>query len=161
MAIDYLKPVARYLRDLLNYDEGLIAFGRDNYEPKDIQEGSILIDYLTAVPFNRQQDYDGVTEIMTYRTKINAEITLDFYGDTGFFNANKFISLSKSERSRQLQQQYQVTIFAPLSTNNLRKLVGTNQRERIEVTFNAWILSVQTEPVLRIDTVQLDEPLVN
>lgn len=158
---DPLIQLARYTRDLLGVDESIIKLGRDNFDNTDFSQPLIVVDTLTTAPQYSNFNYDNVAEQRTHTVNILGDFTLNFYGSDALTQSSIWVTMNTSEAGRQLQQLYEIQIYRGTSVNNLRWLAGAQYNNRFEVSVRMRYNIEHTSSVLRIDTAQLDDFLIN
>lgn len=153
--------VADFTKALMNDEELIIILGRENFENVDFTQDIILIDSLTpARNISSTDSYNGADEIQTFTTYFNQLFTLDFYGDSAYTNANKFIALLRSERANWYLKDYKLSMLNVNSLIDLKDLLGTDytNRYQVEVSVNYFVdVDIET---LRIDSVEWSIPLI-
>lgn len=81
MTQPHLKAVARFVRDLLDYDEQLIKFDRRNVQASDFSTSYIVVNgSLPQSILARGQRFNGDTEVMTYSASVSHSIVPSFTG---------------------------------------------------------------------------------
>lgn len=81
MTQPHLKAVARFVRDLLDYDEQLIKFDRRNVQASDFSTSYIVVNgSLPQSVLARGQRFNGDAEIMTYSASVSHAIVPSFTG---------------------------------------------------------------------------------
>lgn len=155
--------LAKYTRDLLQQPEQtVVILGRRNVPRGDASDLQIVIDQLApATPITDTQSYDGEAEIMTVTQLWRSVMTVDFYGDEGYDQAIKFITLNRHQTGLELKQALGIDLHNVGQLQDLKLLQGEQYSERyqIEVTM---IYNISNDiSTLRIDTAQFDELLTN
>lgn len=152
-----LIAVGKYTRDLLSHPEGLIKFGRENFDVVQFDEDFILIDTLdTITPVSFSEKFDATNENMKYQSYTKRSITMDFYGLNAQSLATRFRMLNRSQLSRDLQKQYGVSIFGATRLVDVKQLTGKQYTNRVQVEFLVHYNEVVNVDTLRIDTEQLE-----
>lgn len=155
MTQPHLKAVARFVRDLLNYDEQLIKFDRRNVQASDFSTSYIVVNgSLPQSVLARGQRFDGATEVMTYTAAVSHSIVLEFYGDSAYTNAQAFLMLSKSQRADELRRSNALTIMAVSGITDVGQLLGQSHGNRVHLSFNIQYSPAHDVQTLRIDTPQ-------
>ncbi len=154
--MDILIAVAKFVRDLLNYDEQLIRFGRENFELTGMEESYIGLDMVSpAVRLGGGQRYDGTQEVMTYSEQWIAPVTLSFYGADAQANMNTFRLLLSSQKALELQGELSIAIFKVTSAIDIKLLTGQQYNNRIDISFNVGYFARADVDTLRIDTAEM------
>jgi hypothetical protein len=149
----YLIKVALFVRDLLQVDEQMIKFGRDNWYQESTTPDVIVIDELSALPIGRTEDYDGDAEIMTHSERTRRTVTINFYGDTAYQHVQSLKLLQPSQASYELQRNLGIAIRLHSNVADLRQTIGTEFSNRYEMT-----LTVQETEAATVATLRIDEP---
>jgi hypothetical protein len=157
-----LIAVAKFVRDLLTYNEQLIKIGRDDDEMLDFNQAYIVVD----VAGQRQQavassNYNGSTEVMRYIVTEAMPVTVDFFGAQAYTNANTFRLLMQSERRLDLQAQHGITVYNVSRFTDLKLLTGGQYRNRYQLEFAVRYNSAVNIPTLRIDSVEIQTVLTD
>lgn len=155
MTQPHLKAVARFVRDLLGYDEQLIKFDRRNAQVSDFSTSYIVVN--GAMPQSvlaRGQRFNGDAEVMTYSASVSHAIILEFYGDEAYSNAENFLMLSESQRANELRRAQGLTIMAVSNITDVGQLLGQTHGNRVHLTFNVQYAPAHDVQTLRIDTPQ-------
>lgn len=154
MTPDYLKAVARFVRDLLNYDENLISFDHTEEIMADKVTSYIVVNSSNvADKLSSGRAYDGDAEIMTYSNSYQQPIILEFYGENAYTNASDFSLLSDSEKARKLKRQHGISISRVSTSTDVKKLLGYQFGNRVDIEFNINYAPTIDVETLRIDTV--------
>lgn len=157
-----LIATGRIIRDLMNYDENLIEFGRQNFEREQLEKNYIVIDGLgNEVPLTRSQGYDGTLEQMNYSSRNSKPLTVDFFGFGAYGNAAKLMQLIKSQKSYDLQLLNGVTLYGARSLIDLKALTGQVYGNRYQLELTAHYSPYQIADILRIDTAEFGQILVD
>lgn len=147
-----LKNVARYVRDLLNYDEQLIKIGRVNAEQEASDENYIAIDSITqASKFSSGSKFNGQSEETNLYARQRRNVTISFYGKDAYENVDNFTMLQLSQKSNDLQFQYETTIFPATNIIDVKQLLGATYANRLDVSVNIAYNKQKTINTLRID----------
>ena len=157
MPSDTLKKVGSVVRDLLDYDEQLIKFGRQNFEQADFETDYIVIDDLgRATQTASLESYDGDAEVLSLGGIWRGPVTLDFYGSGTYNRAIQFSLLLRSQAAKELKQTYGVSIYHPTGPTDLKQLTGLQYGERLQIEMQVEISLESSVDTLRIDTAQLE-----
>lgn len=155
MTQPHLKSVARFVRDLLDYDEQLIKFDRRNVQASDFSTGYIVVNgSMPQSVLARGQRFNGDAEVMTYSASVSHAITLEFYGDEAYGNAERFLMLSESQYANELRRTHLLTIMAVSNIIDVGQLLGQSHGNRVHLSFNVQYAPARDEQTLRIDTPQ-------
>lgn len=153
MSDEVIVNVARFVRDLLSYDENLIEFDRENIKQELITDSYIVINSDSPVTtLTTGTDYDGDDEEMTYSASLQRPITLEFYGSDAYANKDKFRLLSKSQTAKELSKDYAFTIFNVTGETDIKKVFGSTYGNRVHLEFNIQYCPAEVIETLRIDT---------
>jgi len=112
-----------------------------------------VIDILvptTPIGSTRQYDYDNETE--TFNTIFKVKVTLEFYGSEAYSNTYRFVNLQNTQKARDLQKQYEITLFKDMTINNLRQTINGRYFERYELE-----IMIQYNESLEVDTYRIEE----
>lgn len=152
-----IKNVARYVRDLLDYDENLIQFDRSNTQESDTETSYIVVNGSSiANVLSHGATYNSNTEIMEYSASEAQAITLEFYGDNAYTNAESFGLLNQSQKAREVSRNLGLTIKNVSSATDVKQLLGYQYGNRVHVQFNIqYCPSIDVE-TLRVDTAQYE-----
>ena len=155
MTQPHMKAVARFVRDLLDYDEQLIKFDRRNVQPSDFSTSYIVINgSLPQSVLARGQRFNGDAEVMTYSASVSHAIVLEFYGDEAYSNAEKFLMRSESQSANELRRALALTIMAVSNITDVGQLLGQSHGNRVHLSFNVQYAPAHDVQTLRIDTPQ-------
>lgn len=155
MTQPHLKAVARFVRDLLDYDEQLIKFDRRNVQAHDFSTSYIVVSgSLPQSVLARGQLFNGNTEVMTYSASVSHAIVLEFYGDKAYVNAEDFLMLSGCQRANELRRTNALTIMAVSNITDVGQLLGQTHGNRVHLSFNVQYAPAHDVQTLRIDTPQ-------
>jgi hypothetical protein len=148
--------LALVIRDLLPHPEELIRFGRLNEEREWFSDDYIVVDRLApGQPITRSERYDGVEEELTLSTRMRQPVTIDFFGENAYTNAEKLQLLLKSDKSLDLQEQYAVTMGGVNQITDVKALTGQQYGNRVQVE-----LVIQYSPSITLDVLRIDTAVV-
>lgn len=149
--------VARFVRDLLSYNEQLIKFDRSMTQQDDLNTGYIVVNTsnLSSVQ-SRGRNYNGDAEEMNYNATMQQSVTLEFYGDGAYTNANDFLVLSDSQAARDLKRALGLTTYNVRQSTDVKQVLGSQYGNRVHVEFNITYTPNQSVEVLRIDSTQFE-----
>lgn len=150
-----LIQIAIYVRDLLDYDESLIKFGRYNGELDGTDTGYIVVDELASVPAGRTEVFDEDAESMEYGRQMVGDFTVNFYGDDAYTNAKQFQILGMSQAGYELQRDLGIAVYHPTNATDLKFLSGTQYANRYEVELKVQYRESVAVDTLRIDTAEI------
>lgn len=151
----HLIAVARFVRDLLGYDEQLIKFDRRNIISSDFAASYIVVNgSLPQSVLARGQRFNGDTEVMTYTATVSHSIVLEFYGDSAYTNAESFLMLSESQLANELRRKNALTIMSVSNITDVGQLLGQSHGNRVHLSFNVQYAPARDVQTLRIDTPQ-------
>ena len=147
---------ALVVRDLLQQPEGsVVIIGRDNLRRDDFNALQIAIDSLApATRVAEGQSFDGDSELMTIGQRYRAPVTINFYGDQAYSEAERFMLLLQSQAGYDAQQLHSVTMYAVGSITDVKLLTGEQYSQRFELTLNVFYNVSADVPTLRIDEAQ-------
>ena len=155
MTQPHLIAVARFVRDLLGYDEQLIKFDRKNIISTDFATSYIVVNgSLPQSVLARGQRFNGVTEVMTYTAAVSHGIVLEFYGDGAYSNAEDYLMLSASQKANELRRKNGLTIMSVSNITDVGQLLGQSHGNRVHLSFNIQYAPARDVQTLRIDTPQ-------
>lgn len=156
MTQPHMKAVARFVRDLLDYDEQLIKFDRRNVQASDFSTSYIVVNgSLPQSVLARGQRFNGDAEVMTYSASVSHAIVLEFYGDEAYRNAENFLMLNDSQAAKELRRKHAITIMSVSNIIDVGQLLGQSHGNRVHLTFNVQYAPARDVQTLRIDTPQL------
>lgn len=151
------KQLARYTRDLLEYEEQLIKFGRDGFLFNDYASGAIIIDSLApAQLYTKSKWYDSLAEEMHLIMSMSQAYTIDFYGDDSLLNAQTWALMQTSELGFSLQKTYGIAVYLTSGITDLKLLSGTQYTSRQEISFNVRFNVEKVIPTLRIESGKIE-----
>ncbi|EKN5130131.1 hypothetical protein DYG66_21510 [Yersinia enterocolitica] len=155
MTQPHLIAVARFVRDLLGYDEQLIKFDRRNIISSDFAASYIVVNgSLPQSVLARGQRFNGDTEVMTYTATVSHSIVLEFYGYNAYTNAESFLMLSESQLANELRRKNALTIMSVSNITDVGQLLGQSHGNRVHLSFNVQYAPARDVQTLRIDTPQ-------
>lgn len=155
MTQPHLKAVARFVHDLLDYDEQLIKFDRRNVQASDFSTSYIVVNgSLPQSVLARGQRFNGDAEVMTYSASVSHAIVLEFNGDEAYRNAENFLMLNDSQAAKELRRKHAITIMAVSNITDVGQLLGQSHGNRVHLTFNVQYAPARDVQTLRIDTPQ-------
>lgn len=155
MTQPHLIAVARFVRDLLGYDEQLIKFDRKNIISTDLATSYIVVNgSLPQSVLARGQRFNGVTEVMTYTSAVSHSIVLEFYGDRAYSNAEDYLMISASQKANELRRKNGLTIMSVSNITDVGQLLGQSHGNRVHLSFNIQYAPARDVQTLRIDTPQ-------
>lgn len=155
MTQPHLIAVARFVRDLLAYDEQLIKFDRKNIIATDFATSYIVVNgILPQSVLARGQRFNGATEVMTYTAAVSHSIVLEFYGDKAYSNAEDYLMLSASQKANELRRKNGLTIMSVSNITDVGQLLGQSHGNRVQLSFNIQYAPARDVQTLRIDTPQ-------
>ena len=152
-----LKNVARLVRDLLEYDEQLIKFDRENMPESDFVTSYIVVNSSAIVnQTSVGKRYDGDAEEMTHINSQSRQIILEFYGDNAYENADRFALLAESQKAYDLKRNLDLTVGRVSSSTDVGQLLGKFYGNRVHLEMNVQFNTAATVETLRIDTAQFE-----
>lgn len=159
MSSPAVVAVAKFVRDLLTYDEQLIRIGRQDFEREQFEKAYIVVDDLgEAQRIASGEEYDGSTGVESMNLSIvwRGPVTLDFYGDDAYARALDVATRMRSQAAAELQQGLGLAIFTPSGITDLKQLTGQQYGERVQMTLTVHLTNSVDIDTLRIDTAQLE-----
>lgn len=149
--------VARFVRDLLAYDEKLIKFDRSMTQQDDLNTSYIVVNTsnLSSVQ-SRGRTYDGDAEVMNYNATVQQSVVLEFYGDDAYTNKEDFLVLSDSQAARDLKRSLGITTYNVRQSTDVKQVLGSQYGNRVHVEFNMTYTPNRDVDVLRIDSTQFE-----
>lgn len=151
-----LRASAMFVRDLLDYDESLMAIGRLGETQDNYSAGYIVVDSLLAgSPSAFGKEFDGTNEQMTVSVTETITVTVDFLGDAAYTNANDFAMLMLTEKRNEIQVRHGISVFNVTGITDVKRLAGSLYTNRLQVEFVMMYNRASTLGVKRIDTAQL------
>lgn len=160
---DYISTstlqLARFIRDVMPYDEQLIKPGQQNFEREDFNEDYIVPDEISSSPVTLPKGFDPVLEEMDYCAVMQSQNTVDFFGKLAFTNAVRFIALIGSQQGYELQRDMGISVFSPSTITDLTQLTGQQYSPRFQIALNVRYNESVKVPTLRIDEAVLDDVL--
>ena len=154
---DVLLALFEVVKAMLNYDEKLIMIGRNNATQDTFSKNYIVLDTLGASAQSKpKRHFDHVNEREYWETRMAGTFTLEFYGKDCNQNHINFINLIRCQESIEAQNKYEIVLFDPRNTNNLKQFTNskTYDRYEVEVVIQYFIRSVVDRK--RIDTADIN-----
>ena len=101
-------------------------------------------------------NFDDKKEIEYWETRMAGTFTLEFYGEKCNKNHIDFINLIRCQESIEAQNKYEIVLFDPRNTNNLKQFTNskTFDRYEVEVVIQYFIRSAIDRK--RIDTADIN-----
>lgn len=103
----------------------------------------------------RSERYDGEAEELTLSTRMRQPVTIDFFGENAYTNAEKLQLLLKSDKALDLQEQYAVTVGGVSQITDVKALTGQQYGNRVQVE-----LTIQYSPSITLDVLRIDTAVV-
>ena len=147
-----LVTIADYITDLMSVDADKVLVGRENATQETFSNDYIVVDTLATTPNSHSREYDWDNEVETRTTSLQGSFTIEFYGDNAEVNANKFVNIQSSQLGKDLQKQYNITLYRPSSINNLKQQAGNKYFNRFEIE-----IKIQYNQSFEIDTLRIEE----
>jgi len=148
-----LDDLANYITSLMTFEPTKVLIGRENATKETFAQNYIVVDTLTASEnISSNREYDSETERETLITTLRGRFTLEFYGDNAEQNANTFVNLQSSQKARDLQKSYGISVFRGYSVNNLKQIYGNRYFNRYEIE-----VIIQYNISTVIDTLRIEE----
>lgn len=156
---DYLQLLALFTRDLLEVDETIIKFSRDNNYNDNFNKNLLVIDSLGASQrLNNSSRF--LNETMEYSQQYRIPCTIDFYGEDAWELSNKFSLLIFSQQAFELKKKYKIAVLGVSTFTNLKQLVGTQYAERYQLQFNLLYTIEFKNGILNINSAEVKPLLV-
>lgn len=156
MSSPILIAVAKFVRDLLNYDEQLIRIGRQDFTREQFETAYIVVDALgQQARAASSETYDGTAEVLSLGAMHRGPVTLDFYGEGAYTRANDFSLLMRSQAALELKQTLGINIHQPSGLTDVKMLTGQQYGERVQLEMVTEVSTETDIGTLRIDTAQL------
>ncbi len=147
-----LITIARFVRDLLQYDEELISIGRNNEELENATEQRIAVDSVTGSSLlSTSKKFDGDAEKMHLSTKNIKSVTISFYGNNAYDVVDDFVLMQKTQLSYELQKQYEIAVKLASEVLDVKLLTGSTYVNRLDVTINVVYNKKKSIDTLRIE----------
>lgn len=155
---NYTNPlcakVGLLVRDLMAIDEKFVLMGRENRPQDDFVTGFIAIDQLGAsLPQCATESFDADEEVMTYSTLMKSTVTIEFYGDDAYHNANRLTGLLRSQAAYDKKVALGINVFNVSSLTDLKQLTGAQYGNRLQMS-----LVVQDGREVKVGTLRIDTP---
>ena len=157
MSSPVLVAVAKFVRDLLTYDEQMIRIGRQNFEREQFETAYIVVDALGAqMRAASLETYDGDAEELSLGVVWRGPVTLDFYGDGAYTRAIDFSLRMRSQAALELKKSLGINIYTASSATDVKALTGQQYGERVQIEMTVEYSSEIVIDTLYIDTAQLE-----
>lgn len=151
----HMIATAKFVRDLLSYDEQLIKFDRN-----DIPEGDFSTSYIVvngsniATKLSSGRNYNSEDEIMNYNSSFAQGIILEFYGDDAHVNSSNFELTAPSQLGADLKRVLGISISNVSTSTDVRQILGSAHGNRVHLEMNInYSPSIDVE-TLRVDTTE-------
>ncbi len=152
-----LKNIAIFIRDLLDYDEQLIKFDRDNMPEKDFTTSYIVVNGSSIVNKTSSGSvFNGDTEVMQYDISESRQIILEFYGSDAFINSGNFSLLTQSQKAYDLKRNLYLSIGRVSKATDVAQVLGNTFGNRVHLEMNVQYNESVNVETLRIDTAQFE-----
>ena len=152
-----LRLAAMFIRDLLDYDESLIRVGRQGSDIEYFTIDYIVVDILgQAQRLASGQTYNGETESMQYAQQWTAPVTVSFYGDSAWDNANEFSLLIQSQKSLEAQERLKISVYQMGGLTDVKLLTGIQYGNRFDASLNIQYSTFANVDTKRIDTERIE-----
>lgn len=153
----HLIAVAKFIRDLLVYDEQLIKFDRQDMLQGNFNESYIVVNGSNIA--NKQStgaSYNGEAEVMNYNESFSQSVIIEFYGDDAYTNSRKFSLLNASQKATELKKLLFISISHISSAIDVKQILGSAYGNRVHLTFNVNYCPSIDVNILRIDTAEFE-----
>lgn len=148
-----LIELAKYVTELLSYDETKVIVGRENAVQKTFEENYILVDSLSpAKILTSLKSYDDAKEILTITNILKGTFTLELYGKDAYMNTYKFLAMQNSQFAKDLEKKYQIMVGKGENINNIKQQAGGRYYNRYEIE-----ITIQYNEILQIDALRIEE----
>ncbi len=151
-----LVYLARYTAHILQHPAGtVVQIGKENFRRNDFNALQIVIEHNgPAERLNRSIDYNGDTEVMKHSHQFRLPCLINFYGDTAYTQAEKFVLMSTTQTAYEFQRDNQFSVYQTQTIEDVGFLTGDQYSERYELAVNIQYVANLSENILRIDTAQ-------
>lgn len=149
--------VAKFIRDLLDYNEQLIKFDRSNIPQDDFTTSYIVVNNSgISTKLSSGSNFDDVNEIMNYNESYAQNVIIEMYGDDAYTNARALSLLNVSQKAADLKRQLHISISRVKTATDVKQILGGayGNRVHLEMTVN-YCPSIDVE-TLRIDTAKFE-----
>lgn len=153
----HLIATAKFVRDLLEHNEQLIKFDREDMAQDDFVTPYIVVNGSgVATKLSTGSNFDGENEIMNYNESYQQGVIIEFYGDDAYINARKFSLLNPSQKAADLKRQLQISISHVKTSTDVKQILGSAYGNRMHLEMNVnYCPSVNVE-TLRVDTAEFE-----
>ncbi len=157
MTQPHLIKIAKFVRDLLDYDEQLIKFDRTDTQRNDLTTSFIVVNSSSiSNKTSSGSNYDGDSEIMNYNDQFQQAIILEFYGDLAYNNSSKFSLIVASQKAADLKRTLGISISNVSTATDVKQILGSAHGNRVHIEMNVnYSPSVDVE-ILRVDTAEFE-----
>ena len=157
MSQPHAIATAKFIRDLLDYNEQLIIFDRSNIPQNDFDTSYIVVN--TSGISSKQSSgsyFNDVTEIMNYNESYAQNVIIEMYGDDAYTNARNLSLLVASQKAADLKRQLHISISRVKNTTDVKQILGGayGNRVHLEMTVN-YCPSIDVS-TLRVDTAEFE-----
>lgn len=152
-----VRLMAQFTRDLLGVSNSTIAVGRTGKLRGSADSAQIVIDTLGGGRLLANgKDFDGDAEEVAYSLLEEWRVTVDFYGDGAYDNAQSFRLRCLSEKARQLSSALGIAVHIPSRITDVKRLLGAKaHRNRYQIEVIVHHSTSEAVDTLRIDTAQV------
>lgn len=153
----HLIAIAKFIRDLLAYNEQLIKFDRQDMPEQDFNTSYIVVNGSGIS--NKQfsgRDYDGEGEIMRYSETMSQSVIIEFYGDDAYTNSSRFSILNESQAAADLKRQLGLSVSHKSSATDVKQILGDSHGNRVHVEINITYNASLDVDTLRIDSAEYE-----
>ena len=156
MSQPHLIAIAKFTRDLLVYNEQLIKFDRQNMPENDFNTSYIIVNGSgVATKQSTGAVFNPTSEQMRYSESFTQSVTIEFYGDNAYINAQKFSLLNSSQQALELKKVLGISISHISTATDVKQILGHAYGNRMHLTFNVNYCPSIDVATLRIDTAQI------
>ena len=157
MANALTVAAAKFVRDLLTYNEQLIRIGREDFTREQMETAYIVVDDVgPATRISSGEEYDGTAESMELSVVWRGALTLDFFGDGAYARAATFVAKMRSQAALDLRRSLAFNIYEAGTITDVKALVGQQYGERVQIACTAELTTAANIDTLRIDTAQIE-----
>lgn len=153
--MDILIKLADFVSVVSGLDTNKVIVARANYLDSDFKDDIALVDFLSSPAIARNNEFNGTTEKLTYRTYYKATFTVDFFGTNAGTNINKFVARLASQEASEFKRDNDFEVFYSNNIINLKNIQGKTIYNRFQLEIMVKYSEEFTEDVKRIDTANI------
>lgn len=153
-----LDRLANFATDVLSHppEKVVIENSWTNYKQINWHDNIVLVGILGGNPQGTAEIYNPLTEVMEYATTYAGTATFTFYGDDSEDNAFNFIALCKHDRAITSAKENEIVYKLPKTITHIGKVMGSQNQQKYQVEVRVGWTHIKVEPILRIDTAQIE-----